>query len=138
VLGAWAAGLLALALVLEPIPFLVAGAVLGAGLGGVGVTDRLLLMRLAPPERIGEMLGVYGLVGKLSAVIGPILYTSIVAALLPSMDRGAYQVAIASLLGLLAIGFFFIVGVPEGQPGVDQPAVPAAEPGIVPPGEAAR
>jgi UMF1 family MFS transporter len=138
VLGSWAAGLLVLALVLEPIPFLIAGAVLGAGLGGVGVTDRLLLMRLAPPERIGEMLGVYGLVGKLSAVIGPILYTSIVAALLPSMDRGAYQVAIASLLGLLAIGFLFILGVPDGRAGSDEPAVVTPEPAIVPPGEAAR
>jgi UMF1 family MFS transporter len=138
VLGSWAAGLLALALVLEPIPFLVAGAVLGAGLGGVGVTDRLLLMRLAPPERIGEMLGVYGLVGKLSAVIGPILYTSIVAALLPSLDRGAYQVAIASLLGLLAIGFVFILGVPEGRAGADDATVAPTEPTIIPPGEAAR
>jgi UMF1 family MFS transporter len=138
VLGSWAIGLLSLSLVLEPIPFIVAGAVLGAGLGGVGVTDRLLLMRLAPPQRIGEMLGVYGLVGKLSAVIGPILYTSIVAALLPSLGTGAYQVAIASLLGLLAIGFAFILGVPEGRAGPDDAAIAAVEPAIVPPGEVAR
>jgi MFS transporter, UMF1 family len=138
VLGTWAAGLLILALVLEPIPFLVAGAVLGAGLGGVGVTDRLLLLRLAPPERTGEMLGIYGLVGKLSAVIGPVLYTSIVAGLLPSLDRGAYQVAIASLLGLLALGFVLILGVPEGRAGSDDAVLPASEPAIVPPGEAAR
>ena len=139
VLGAWAVGLVILTLVLEPIPFLVAGAILGAGLGGVGVTDRLLLMRLAPPERMGEMLGVYGLVGKLSAVIGPVLYTSIVAALLPSLDRGAYQVAIASLLGLLAIGVIFVLGVPEGRAGTDDDdAVTATEPAIVPPGETAR
>jgi UMF1 family MFS transporter len=125
--------------VLEPIPFLIAGAILGAGLGGVGVTDRLLLMRLAPPDRIGELLGVYGLVGKLSAVIGPVLYTSIVAALLPSLDRGAYQVAIASLLGLLAIGVLFVLGVPEGRPGTDDDdALIATEPAIVPPGETAR
>jgi MFS transporter, UMF1 family len=136
VLLAWAAGLLALALFLEPIPFLVAGAVLGAGLGGVGVTDRLLLMRLAPPDRIGEMLGVYGLVGKLSAVIGPILYTTIVAALLPSLDRGAYQVAIASLLGVLAIGFAFILGVPEGRADADGATAVSLEPAIVPPGAA--
>ena len=49
----------------------IAGALLGAGLGGVGVVDRLMLLRLAPPERIGEMFGLYGLVGKLSAVVGP-------------------------------------------------------------------
>jgi MFS-type transporter involved in bile tolerance (Atg22 family) len=87
---------------------------------------------------MGEMLGVYGLVGKLSAVIGPVLYTSIVAALLPSLDRGAYQVAIASLLGLLAIGVVFILGVPEGRQPDDDEAITPTEPAIVPPGETAR
>ncbi len=136
VLTAWAVGLVILAVILEPIPFLIAGAILGAGLGGIGVTDRLLLMRLAPPERMGEMLGVYGLVGKLSAVIGPVLYTNIVAALLPSLDRGAYQVAIVSLLALLVIGFVLVLGVPEGRREGD--AIPPVEPAIVPPGETAR
>ena len=136
VLTAWAVGLVILAVILEPIPFLIAGAILGAGLGGIGVTDRLLLMRLAPPERMGEMLGVYGLVGKLSAVIGPVLYTNIVAALLPSLDRGAYQVAIVSLLGHLEIGFMLVLGVPEGRREGD--AIAPVEPAIVPPGETAR
>jgi UMF1 family MFS transporter len=58
--------------VLDKIPFLVAGAVLGSGLGGVAVTDRLLLLRLAKPDQVGEMLGLYGLAGKFSAVIGPL------------------------------------------------------------------
>lgn len=138
VLAAWAVGLLVLTMVLEPLPFLVAGAILGAGLGGVGVTDRLLLMRLAPPERIGEMLGIYGLVGKLSAVIGPIVYTSILAALLPTLDRGAYQVAIASLLGLLLVGVAFMLGVPEGRSADDEPRLAGLEPAIVPPGETLR
>ena len=138
VLGFWVVGLVILSLVLEPIPFLIAGAILGAGLGGVGVTDRLLLMRLAPPPQIGEMLGIYGLVGKLSAVIGPVLYTSIVAGLEPTLGEGAYQIAIASLLGLLAIGIVFIIGVPEGRGDVDEELLPVTEPAIVPPGEAAR
>jgi UMF1 family MFS transporter len=138
VLGTWVVGLVILSLVLAPVPFLIAGAILGAGLGGVGVTDRLLLMRLAPPAQIGEMLGIYGLVGKLSAVIGPVLYTSIVAALEPTLGEGAYQIAIASLLGLLAIGIAFVVGVPEGRGDVPDEPVPVTEPAIVPPGEAAR
>jgi UMF1 family MFS transporter len=138
VLGSWVVGLVILSLVLEPIPFLIAGAILGAGLGGVGVTDRLLLMRLAPPAQIGEMLGIYGLVGKLSAVIGPVLYTSIVAALEPSLGETAYQIAIASLLGLLAIGIAFVVGVPEGRGDTEEAPLPVTEPAIVPPGEAAR
>ena len=76
-----------------------------------------MLLRLAPPERIGEMFGLYGLVGKFSAVIGPILYGAIVASLLDTLDRGAYQIAIASLFGLLIVGLVILRGVPEGDAG---------------------
>jgi MFS transporter, UMF1 family len=139
VLSTWAAGLLVLAFWREPLPFLLAGAVLGAGLGGVGVTDRLLLLRMAPEARIGEMLGLYGLVGKLSAVIGPFVYGQIVAALLP--DPIAYTIAILSLLVLLLVGFWLILGVPDpGTTVVEEEAdvVPSPPPAIVPPGEQAR
>ncbi len=113
VLASWAAGLLLLGLWLAPIPFLIAGAVLGSGLGGVAVTDRLFLLRLAPPDRVGEMFGLYGLAGKFSAVIGPLLYGGIVFALLPTLGQGAYQVAILSLLVLMVIGFAIVRTVPE-------------------------
>ena len=116
VLGTWAVGLTIISLVLSTVPFLIAGALLGAGLGGVGVVDRLMLLRLSPPERIGEMFGLYGLVGKFSAVVGPIVYGIIVSTLLGSLDRAAYQVAIASLFVLLLVGIWILRGVPEGEP----------------------
>jgi len=116
VLATWAVGLAIITLFLSTVPFLIAGALLGAGLGGVGVVDRLMLLRLAPPERIGEMFGLYGLVGKFSAVVGPIAYGTIVAILLDTLGRGAYQVAIASLFALLLVGIWLLRGVPEGTP----------------------
>ncbi|MGI8829058.1 MAG: MFS transporter [Candidatus Limnocylindria bacterium] len=125
VLGVWAIGLTILTIFLEPIPFLFAGALLGAGLGGVGVVDRLMLLRLAPPERIGEMFGLYGLVGKFSAVIGPVIYGIIVATLLESLDRDAYRVAIASLFVLLLVGIWILRGVPEGEPENEEAATDA-------------
>jgi UMF1 family MFS transporter len=133
VLASWTGGLLLIGLWLAPIPFLVAGAVLGSGLGGVAVTDRLLLMRLVPPDQVGAMLGLYGIAGKLSAVVGPPLYGVIVAALLGPLGTGAYQVAILSLLGLMLIGFLIVRGVPEGRYAVAE--APAIEPALVPPGE---
>ncbi len=114
VLISWTGGLLLLGLVLDKIPFLLAGAVLGSGLGGVAVTDRLLLLRLAPPEQVGEMLGLYGLAGKFSAVVGPIAYGSIVGLLLAPLGKTAYQIAILSLLVLMVIGFLIVRRVPEG------------------------
>jgi UMF1 family MFS transporter len=125
VLATWAVGLAILTLFLSTIPFLFAGALLGAGLGGVGVVDRLMLLRLAPPARIGEMFGLYGLVGKFSAVVGPIVYGAIVALLLGSLDRGAYQVAIGSLFVLLLVGLAILRGVPEGNPRYEEVAMDA-------------
>ena len=116
VLGTWAVGLAIISLFLSTVPFLIAGALLGAGLGGVGVVDRLMLLRLSRPERIGEMFGLYGLAGKFSAVVGPIVYGIIVATLLDSMGTGAYQVAIGSLFVLLLVGLAILRGVPEGTP----------------------
>jgi UMF1 family MFS transporter len=75
-----------------------------------------MLLRLTPPDRVGEMFGLYGLVGKFSAVIGPLIYGIIVASLLSALDRGAYQVAIASLFVLLLIGIWILRGVPEDEP----------------------
>ena len=137
VLVSWTGGLLLLGLVLDKIPFLFAGAVLGSGLGGVAVTDRLLLLRLARPEQVGEMLGLYGLAGKFSAVIGPIAYGSIVGLLLAPLGKTAYQIAILSLLALMVIGFLIVRRVPEGTLHLDEERqLPPLEPAIVPPGEA--
>ncbi|MGH2455461.1 MAG: MFS transporter [Candidatus Limnocylindria bacterium] len=137
VLVSWAAGLLLLGLWLDRVPFLIAGAVLGSGLGGVAVTDRLLLLRLARPEQVGEMLGLYGLAGKFSAVIGPVAYGSIVGLLLGPLGDTAYQIAILSLLVLMVVGLWIVRGVPEGAPDqqVEAELGTPLEPAIVPPGE---
>lgn len=140
VLVSWAAGLLLVALTLSEVPFLIAGAVLGSGLGGVAVTDRLLLIRMAPRERVGEMFGLFGLVGKLSAVVGPLLYGFIVFLLLEPLGRGAYSVAILSLLALMLLGLWLLRSVPEpplGDHEDDDLAAPL-EPAIVAPGETPR
>ena len=138
VLGSWTVGLLLIGLWLDRIPFLVAGAILGSGLGGVAVTDRLLLLRLTRPEEVGEMLGLYGMAGKLSAVVGPLLFGWIVLIMDPESNGPfAYQVAILSLLVLMVIGFLIVRRVPEGTPppADELPLAAAFEPAIVPPGE---
>ena len=138
VLGSWTVGLLLLGLWLDKVPFLIAGAILGSGLGGVAVTDRLLLLRLTKAEEVGEMLGLYGMAGKLSAVVGPLLFGVIVFALDPETNGPiAYQVAILSLLVLMVIGYWIVRSVPEGDPPPpdELPLAAQFEPAIVPPGE---
>ena len=113
VLISWAIGLLigGLAMGLGPdgfVLFLVAGAILGSGLGGVQVADRVLMVRLSPPDKIGEFFGIYGLVGKGSQVIGQTLYGIILFLLLDSMGKGAYQVAVLTLLVTMLIGLWLV------------------------------
>ena len=50
--------------------------------------------------------------------------------LLGSLDRGAYQVAIASLFVLLLVGMAVLRGVPEGEPEREEVAFDALVPGL--------
>lgn len=60
-----------------PLFWLYVVAVLGGiGLGGTWAADRPYMLRLAPPDRIGEFYGLYGMVGRFSAVSGPILWSA--------------------------------------------------------------
>jgi UMF1 family MFS transporter len=113
VLVSWAIGLLigGLAMGLGEagfVPFVIAGAILGSGLGGVQVADRVLMVRLSPPDKIGEFFGIYGLVGKGSQVIGIALYGAILWLLFDTLGNGAYQVAVISLLVTMLIGLWLI------------------------------
>jgi MFS transporter, UMF1 family len=115
VLASWVVGLV-LGLVALALPgtttgiatFILAGAIVGSGLGGVQVADRVLMIRLSPPARLGEFFGLYGLVGKGSQVIGQLLYGILVFLFVDTLGNGAYQIAILSLLVTMAIGLRLI------------------------------
>ena len=139
VLGSWCVGLLVVGVWLSFITFLIGGILLGSGLGGVWTSDRVYLLRLSPPDRVGEFFGLYGLVGKLSAVIGPLGYGILVSVLLDPLGKGAYQIAILSLLVLMIIGIAILWSMPEGTPVAGELGAAAQlEPAIVAPGEAAE
>ncbi len=114
VLGTWCVGLLIGGAILSKPTFLIAGVLLGSGLGGVWTSDRVFMLRLSPRDRIGEFFGLYGLAGKFSAVTGPLLYGVIVSTML---DAGygpvAYQAGIFSFLILMFVGVWLLRRVPD-------------------------
>ena len=117
VLGTWCVGLVIGGAVLSLPTFLVAGVLLGAGLGGVWTSDRVFMLRLSPPERIGEFFGLYGLAGKFSAVTGPVLYGVVVSTLLDAgWGKAAYQAGILSFLVLMFVGVWILRTVPDPGP----------------------
>ena len=130
VLGSWCVGLIIGGSVLSVPTFLIAGLLLGSGLGGVWTSDRVFMLRLSPPERIGEFFGLYGLAGKFSAVTGPVLYGGIVAyGLNAGWGSVAYQLGILSFLILMVIGILLLRGVPDrpsegGDMGANAPGPP--------------
>lgn len=133
VLISWAVGLLigGVALGFGPaglVPFLIAGAILGSGLGGVQVADRVLMVRLSPPDRLGEFFGLYGLVGKGSQVIGQLLYGATIFVLLGPLGIAAYQVAVLSLLVTMAIGLWLVWPVRDDWAGSGELKPVASEP----------
>jgi UMF1 family MFS transporter len=114
VLSSWAIGLSLGAISLSVdgtvgvVMFLTAGAILGSGLGGVQVADRVLMVRLSPPERIGEFFGLYGLAGKGSQAIGQLLYGVTLLLFFDALGVGAYQLAVLTLLVTMLIGAWLL------------------------------
>ena len=115
------------------VPFLIAGAILGSGLGGVQVADRVLMVRLSPPDKLGEFFGIYGLVGKGSQVIGQLLYGAIIFLLLDILGNGAYQVAVLSLLVTMFIGMWLIWPVRDDWAGSGETLLPPGMGPVAPP-----
>jgi MFS transporter, UMF1 family len=132
VLASWAIGLVLGGISLGVpgtaglVMFLIAGAILGSGLGGVQVADRVLMVRLAPPDQLGEFFGLYGLVGKGSQVVGQLLYGAILFLLLTPLGVGAYQVAVLSLLVTMLIGAWLVAPVSDRWSGSGE--IPEATP----------
>jgi MFS transporter, UMF1 family len=132
VLASWAIGLVVggLSLGVPGTPglvmFLAAGCILGSGLGGVQVADRVLMVRLSPPEQLGAFFGLYGLVGKGSQVIGQLLFGGTIFLLVSTLGVGAYQVAVLSLLVTMLIGAWLVAPVSDRWGGSGE--LPAATP----------
>ncbi len=130
VLTLWSASFIGAAAVLDKTVFLIVAAVAGVALAGTWASDRVLLLRLAPPERVGQFMGLYGLAGKFSAVTGPIIWGITLAVFEPGMGVDAYRLAILAQLGLMFAGIAVLRGVPD--PPVDAlPAQPAPGPAPV-------
>jgi MFS transporter, UMF1 family len=113
-----AAGLLSL-----PVGVLFVVAVMaGVALGGIWSADRPLMLRLAPPDRVGEFYGLYGMVGRFSAITGPFIWATIAHI---ATTRFGLPVAKAQGLNILVLLAFIVIArwiiapvtdVPRGSP----------------------
>jgi MFS family permease len=121
--------------------FWILGPVVGLLLGGVWATSRPLLMRLTPPEKLGEFFGLFSLSGRSAAICGPLVWGGVVYLFSPDKPLGQitakylalsirqiepsyvlspegaaqlpYRLAILSLAALVAVGFLILRKVPD-------------------------
>jgi len=101
------------------------GPITGSALGALWAADRVLMLRLSPPDALGEFYGLYGMVGRFSAITGPLVWGGVIYAL-EGTGVLAYRAAIVSLLAMLLAGAWVLRGVPERSAGlvVSTPAAP--------------
>jgi MFS transporter, UMF1 family len=95
----WIAALVLAFWIEERTGFWVVANLIGIALGSSQSAGRALIGQFSPPARAAEFFGLWGLAGKLAAIIGPLTYGVITHA-----SRGNHRLA------LLATTFFFIAG----------------------------
>jgi UMF1 family MFS transporter len=113
------------------LPFVLiypAGAAVGAALAGLWAADRPLMARLAPPRYYGQFFGLYSMVGRFGAIIGPAMWAVIVD---PGWLGWGQPAAVAFLLVWVIIAFLVLRPVddrprtwgPEDLPGYAESGV---------------
>jgi UMF1 family MFS transporter len=83
----------------------------GFALGGVWAADRPFMLRLTPPGRIGEFYGLYGMVGRFSAITGPIIWATVTSLAIRGFGRtplAAQGMAVLVLLVLVMASYVIL------------------------------
>ncbi|HXC58799.1 MAG TPA: MFS transporter [Steroidobacteraceae bacterium] len=90
----------------------------GVALGGIWSADRPLMLRLTPPDRIGEFYGLYGMVGRFSAIAGPFIWANVAHL---ATTRFGMPVGKAQGLNILVLLAFIIIARRILAPVTDEP-----------------
>jgi UMF1 family MFS transporter len=86
----------------------------GLGLGTVQAASRAFYSQFVPADKEAEYFGIYSLVGKSSAVIGPLVFGQV------SVTFGSQRPAILSVAAFFLIGLIILLFVRGGEPNVSR------------------
>lgn len=75
----------------------------GTGLGTIQASSRAFFSRFIPPGHESEYFGVYSMVGKSSAILGPLLFGVM------SAMTGSQRYAILTVTGFFILGLIFVL-----------------------------
>lgn len=83
--------------------FWVAGSLFGVALGSMWVTTRTYIVEITPEEKRGQFFGLFAFSGKVSSIIGPLIYGTITL-VFAEYGNIASRFALSSLIILTIIG----------------------------------
>lgn len=90
----------------------------GVGLGGIWAADRPYMLRLTPPSRIGEFYGLYGMVGRFSAISGPVIWAGVTWL---AINRYHLEPRVGQGIGVLVLLSFIVISYVILRPVRDAP-----------------
>ena len=117
VLALWMAAILVATFAVAPWMLLLAGPLVGIALGATWTVSRVMLVALSPPEKLGESFGLYSIVGRLSAIAGPLLTGALLTFFGGLGVALSYRISIGSLALVMLAGMFLLIRVPDARPG---------------------
>lgn len=89
--------------------FWVAATLIGLMMGPNQSASRSLLARMVPDQKQAEFFGLFAFSGKLSSLLGPLVYASVVGA------TGDHKLAMSSIIAFFAIGLVALLFVRERE-----------------------
>lgn len=87
-----------------------AGNLIGLAMGASQAVGRALVSKFSPTERAGEFLGLWGLVNRLSAILGPLSY-----GLINYWSAGNHRLSLLSTLAFFIVGLALLCKVDENR-----------------------
>jgi len=90
------------------------GALVGVALGSIWTVSRALAVKLVPEDKIGEVFGLFSLVGYFSAIAGAVYWGVIITFLAPLGALG-YRITLSSLILFVFTGYIFLLRLPKDK-----------------------
>ena len=106
----WIIAVTAALLADKPAHMWIAGNIIGLAMGASQAVGRALVSKFSPTERAGEFLGLWGLVNRLSAIVGPLSY-----GLINYWSYGNHRMSLLSTLTFFIVGLALLAKVDESR-----------------------
>ena len=121
IIWGWVISLIAFVFVENVVLIYILGSIVGILLGGLWTTSRPLLAELVPQEELGRFFGLFSLSGRAAAIVGPLIWTTVVYFFNPQRPMGqlvidvlnieeADQAALPYKIGILTLVVMMLVG----------------------------